>query len=66
MPAGTRPSVRCTGDTWKVTPAQTVVDNGVISALGLMVTITVKGFASPHCEVLGITVYVAVSAATEV
>ena len=66
MPAGTRPSVVCTGDTWNVTPAHTVVDKGVISATGLIVTTNVKGLPFPQLAVLGMIVYVAVSAATEV
>ena len=48
VPAGTLPSLESTGETWKVTPAQTVVDSGVISAIGLIVTITVNGLASLH------------------
>jgi hypothetical protein len=43
-----------------------VVDKGVISATGLIVTTNVKGLPFPQLAVLGMIVYVAVSAATEV
>ena len=56
VPAGTRPSVECTGDTWKVTPAQTVVDNGEISAFGFIVTTNVNGLPFPQLAVLGMIV----------
>ena len=56
VPAGTRPSVGYTGDTWKVTPAHTVVDKGEISAFGFIVTTNVNGLPFPQSAVLGMIV----------
>ena len=59
VPAGTIPFVPFTGLTVKPTPLQVVVVIAVITAVGLIVTTTVKVALAPQFTVVGVTIYVA-------
>ena len=63
VPAGTMPFVPFTGLTVNNTPPQLVVLIGVITAVGLIVTVKVNDAFTPHKVELGVTVYVAVCCA---
>ena len=60
VPAGTIPFVPFTGLTVNNTPPHPVVLIGVITAVGLIVTVTVNVAFTPHDVEVGVTVYVAV------
>ena len=60
VPAGTMPFVPFTGLTVNNTPPQLVALIGVITAVGLIVTVNVNAAFAPHNNELGVTVYVAV------
>ena len=60
VPAGTIPLVPFTGLTVNNTPPQLVVLIGVITAVGLIVTVNVNDAFVPHKVDVGVTVYVAV------
>ena len=56
VPAGTIPLVPLVGVTLKATPLQLTVVIAVITAVGLMLTVTVNGVDGPQLTVLGIMV----------
>ena len=60
VPAGTMPFVPFTGLTVNNTPPHPVVLIGVITAVGLIVTVKVNVAFTPHKVDVGVTVYVAV------
>ena len=60
VPAGTMPFVPFTGLTVNNTPPHPVVLIGVITAVGLIVTVNVNAAFAPHKVDVGVTVYVAV------
>ena len=60
VPAGTMPFVTFTGLTVNNTPPQPVVLIGVITAVGLIVTVKLNDAFTPHKVDVGVIVYVAV------
>ena len=54
--AGTRPSVVCVGETVNATPLQVTLVIGLIAAVGLTVTVKVKGLLDPQKVVVGVTI----------
>ena len=66
VPAGTIPLVVCVGDDTKLDPLQMAATIGVIMALGLRLTVMVKGLPLQPPVDFGVTIYVAVVAILDV
>ncbi len=56
MFAGTIPFTVCVGVTLKITPLQVVLVIGVITGVGLTVTVTVNAAPAPQLSIVGVTV----------